>query len=225
MRRMKIVSIHAPARGATSAAGAADHKDGVSIHAPARGATRCSRSRLRPPCFNSRAREGRDRRHLDDIAAVQFQFTRPRGARLAPVLQLRGTEGVSIHAPARGATADILPLYCAQGQEGNPRIGLSKGARQTRKSAMSIFNDQSAENNVPTPRTFQSSHVRPRFAEERMDTKSQCVQGRSVTRICVAPSGTSETGASPVTRAAAIGDGGGSAGRPLQAALNVPHPA
>ena len=198
----------------------------VSIHAPARGAT-ASTQRWRPPPW--------------------VQFTRPRGARLADRcfvgvrhgFNSRAREGrdscrpllrwcssrVSIHAPARGATADILPLYCAQGQEGNPRIGLSKGARQTRKSAMSIFNDQSAENNVPTPRTFQSSHVRPRFAEERMDTKSQCVQGRSVTRICVAPSGTSETGASPVTRAAAIGDGGGSAGRPLQAALNVPHPA
>ena len=56
----------------------------VSIHAPARGATGgWSRPWRRRPCFNSRAREGRDRGNSAD------------GLRDFPV---------SIHAPARGAT-------------------------------------------------------------------------------------------------------------------------
>ena len=73
------VSIHAPARGATS--GVATHSLRVSIHAPARGATRTFRL---------------PRRQL-------FQSTRPRGARPGLGHMLHVT--VSIHAPARGATA------------------------------------------------------------------------------------------------------------------------
>ena len=54
------VSIHAPARGATSAAAKKQSLDAVSIHAPARGAT---------------TRSGRNE------AITMFQSTRPRGAR------------------------------------------------------------------------------------------------------------------------------------------------
>ncbi len=72
------VSIHAPARGATKRQ---HHNQQVSIHAPARGA-------------------------LQSI--IQFQSTRPHGARRAPFRHTRHNEsGVSIHAPARGATATI----------------------------------------------------------------------------------------------------------------------
>ena len=97
------VSIHAPTRGATSAAAAffaaelfqstrprgarrrlSNHLIArtVSIHAPTRGAT--------PFCTAS-------------VAAKLFQSTRPRGARL---LNDAGdfVESVSIHAPTRGAT-------------------------------------------------------------------------------------------------------------------------
>ena len=35
---------------------------------------------------------------------IVFQFTRPRGARLVPAHNYYGTSGVSIHAPAWGAT-------------------------------------------------------------------------------------------------------------------------
>ena len=56
-----VVSIHAPARGATSDGSQGQRRDAVSIHAPARGATRIftrlSRDRT---CFNPRARAGRD---------------------------------------------------------------------------------------------------------------------------------------------------------------------
>ena len=57
------VSIHAPARGATSFVCVDTARLGVSIHAPARGATIALVAKLcRKPCFNPRAREGRDRK-------------------------------------------------------------------------------------------------------------------------------------------------------------------
>ncbi len=103
----------------------------VSIHAPARGATPARNARghnLRG--FNSRAREGRDRAtafRRVEVAEFQFtrprgarrgakragpqparfQFTRPRGARLVGV-RTPCNGGVSIHAPARGATFRCL---------------------------------------------------------------------------------------------------------------------
>ena len=99
----------------------------VSIHAPARGATsRHMSTSTRGCCFNSRAREGRDRRDKVRLHRVrQFQFTRPRGARrylfgagvAVATFQFTRPRGarptsfvisknflVSIHAPARGAT-------------------------------------------------------------------------------------------------------------------------
>ena len=126
------VSIHAPARGATHKRQRCPASHDVSIHAPARGATvftsSSSRSRL---CFNSRAREGRDRDKVRLHRVRQFQFTRPRGARLSTCpspakdcggFNSRAREGrdvaagappvvvswVSIHAPARGATLILM---------------------------------------------------------------------------------------------------------------------
>ncbi len=59
--RTRKVSIHAPARGATRVHGCGVPCPVVSIHAPARGAThRCRPRPTRSPCFNPRAREGRD---------------------------------------------------------------------------------------------------------------------------------------------------------------------
>ena len=82
MRRQRMVSIHAPARGATGTGGATGMSWTVSIHAPARGATRTNRGKPKTVCFNPRARAGRDRR--DTVFGQKVQ--------------------VSIHAPARGAT-------------------------------------------------------------------------------------------------------------------------
>ena len=98
-----LVSIHAPARGATQAPINRHFLQDVSIHAPARGATHVvlrkarriwfqfTRPRGARHCglqsilgcngFNSRAREGRDTVWKPLIHALQFQFTRPRGAR------------------------------------------------------------------------------------------------------------------------------------------------
>ena len=100
------VSIHAPARGATYGQAQRSGLCCVSIHAPARGATRLDiEQRFACPGFNPRARAGRDplspapRWH-----GALFQSTRPRGAR--PMESARQSLGrvVSIHAPARGAT-------------------------------------------------------------------------------------------------------------------------
>ena len=58
------VSIHAPARGATSGAGRQEVGAAVSIHAPARGATTSAPRRGLPPsCFNPRTRTGCDTRN------------------------------------------------------------------------------------------------------------------------------------------------------------------
>ncbi len=81
----------------------------VSIRAPAWGATGYKvRSATCPKCFNPRARVGRD---IPDLCSCvkqhQFQSARPRGARRKrPGLRHR-TQGVSIRAPAWGATRMI----------------------------------------------------------------------------------------------------------------------
>ncbi len=100
-----LVSIHAPAWGATLSANVSKHSPHVSIHAPAWGATSASCWLVSDMvCFNPRARMGRDRgfKHLVYLG-VQ----------------------VSIHAPAWGATffgvATPLPLACF-----NPRARMGR---------------------------------------------------------------------------------------------------
>ncbi len=77
-----LVSIHAPAWGATQLRCRCAHAEGVSIHAPAWGATHLGNSHPRKVCFNPRPRVGGD--------------TRPSERPVRPT--------VSIHAPAWGAT-------------------------------------------------------------------------------------------------------------------------
>ena len=78
----------------------------VSIHAPARGATTSDKRRFpNPRSFNPRARTGRDmERGCSPQMEHLFQSTRPHGARLPAILRILRTGLVSIHAPARGAT-------------------------------------------------------------------------------------------------------------------------
>ncbi len=80
------VSIHAPARGATSEPAIKVGEPSVSIHAPARGATQ------------GIARATR---------AKGFQSTHPHGVRHGRVRCFRPRRKVSIHAPARGATSAL----------------------------------------------------------------------------------------------------------------------
>ena len=81
---INAVSIHAPARGATPKLFPQKCPQGVSIHAPARGATQAI--------------------SFPQQAPNEFQSTRPRGARPAPLPPVLRSPDVSIHAPARGAT-------------------------------------------------------------------------------------------------------------------------
>ena len=124
--RTLLVSIHAPARGATRLAcvrcsaisfqftrprGARRQQVFpplrvvlVSIHAPARGATQQTECCQCCWCFNSRAREGRDADKTARKNAIKGFNSRAREGRdFGVVCRLPG-EQVSIHAPARGAT-------------------------------------------------------------------------------------------------------------------------
>ncbi len=78
-----VVSIHAPARGATGQGDRATTRPPVSIHAPARGAT------LLP---------------IIDWFKCKFQSTPPREGRRRRQRPPLPLDNVSIHAPARGAT-------------------------------------------------------------------------------------------------------------------------
>ena len=80
----EVVSIHAPARGATYLIMTPRFLISVSIHAPARGATPSMASEF--------------------MTKRMFQSTHPHGVRHAPRQQEPGNLEVSIHAPARGAT-------------------------------------------------------------------------------------------------------------------------
>ncbi len=80
-------------------------------------------------CFNPRARGGRDLKppkYFDRL--LEFQSTRPRGARLAVAEGQGGQYGVSIHAPAGGATPScqflLMLIHCF-----NPR---ARGGRDSK---------------------------------------------------------------------------------------------
>ena len=109
-----IISIHAPARGATIAF--ADYRGlkSISIHAPARGATQAWR--CAPwiyPHFNPRSREGGDTRGQDyNTCQIIFQSTLPRVERLFVNAVVDRALKISIHAPARGATDLQYTHWC-----------------------------------------------------------------------------------------------------------------
>ena len=85
--RVPVISIHAPARGATPAARRQAGRMSISIHAPARGATQ----------------------HLVGQGSEQvISIHAPaRGATFTPPAFLSASSTISIHAPARGATQTV----------------------------------------------------------------------------------------------------------------------
>ena len=129
-----VVSIHAPAWGATKPGALAASSRGFQSTRPRgarrtricpswaarwfqstrpRGARRLPQSRPQfLPCFNPRARVGRDScRPMRRTAALRFQSTRPRGARRESIQGRPAQPVVSIHAPAWGATCQPgIPL-------------------------------------------------------------------------------------------------------------------
>ena len=77
----------------------------VSIHAPAKGATCGSRVRVSWMCFNPRPREGGDPHDCNvSPVSVKFQSTPPRRGRRCRCAGKTTCVHVSIHAPAKGAT-------------------------------------------------------------------------------------------------------------------------
>ena len=105
------ISIHAPAKGATTASVELSDNSIISIHAPAKGATewRSDQQRLGRN-FNPRSREGSDVDQIHACCHVSISIHAPaKGATVTsplPLLQL----GISIHAPAKGATAGSVHL-------------------------------------------------------------------------------------------------------------------
>ena len=121
-----MVSIHAPARGATAAGPPAARPAAFQSTRPRGARPSATRADCRPAGFNPRARAGRDigqriRSTLmlfqstrprgarpaaasADPSRLVFQSTRPRGARPGLLHPARECTSVSIHAPARGAT-------------------------------------------------------------------------------------------------------------------------
>ena len=163
------VSIHAPARGATRAwRRSGRYSAGFNPRAREGRDIRCCDVVLIQNCFNPRAREGRDRSccksplcrvgfnpraregrdpftTCSTLSVVMFQSTRPRGARPARVWQPLISIGVSIHAPARGATRQKL---LDKGREAsfNPRAREGRDVvRWSDRSASARFNPRARE--------------------------------------------------------------------------------
>ena len=122
---LRLVSIHAPAREATRDSGRGLNIHEVSIHAPAREATGpesavsyCLFS------FNPRPRTGGDTPPPSSNSTVSSFNPRPRTGGDARLTRAQQPETVSIHAPAREATARRHKLRFSQvGFNPRPRTG------------------------------------------------------------------------------------------------------
>ena len=156
------ISIHAPPRGATGTASvavpfflfqftplregrlrlllASACVDCISIHAPPRGATRVSCTcALLAGYFNSRPSARGDRKVCYTMLIDEFQFTPLREGR--QFQQFRATfQGISIHAPPRGATARDLIISSSSSISihAPPRGATCAGGTLARQSAISI---------------------------------------------------------------------------------------
>ena len=102
-----LISIHAPARGATFAA---DISFAFGYHFNPRSREGSDTVYTGPqrvhPDFNPRSREGSDQCCCDVKQQIlEFQSTLPRGERLIFLGWLSRSVTISIHAPARGATS------------------------------------------------------------------------------------------------------------------------
>ena len=142
------ISIHAPAKGATSMDDRLIRIETISIHAPAKGATPTQSSISAGHLhFNPRSREGSDSHAEFDICrAPAFQSTLPRRERLIFFAGCDILSLISIHAPAKGAT-----LYVPREQHRREGISIhapAKGATQYAATSPLIspdFNPRSRE--------------------------------------------------------------------------------
>ena len=99
------ISIHAPARGATGGDPISPLDGQISIHAPARGATIINGERILSGAFQSTLPQGeRPVLAFGMPTSESFQSTLPQGERQRQRTTPLNAKGISIHAPARGAT-------------------------------------------------------------------------------------------------------------------------
>ena len=134
----KPISIHAPARGATSSRPLYTICPAISIHAPARGATPCLLLNTPVHQFQSTLPQGERPNSMTATGwTIAFQSTLPQGERPGYTKNnsrpdyfnprsRKGSDGgacryyvmstnISIHAPARGATIAVKQLFPSQG--------------------------------------------------------------------------------------------------------------
>ena len=124
------ISIHAPARGATAALKEWVDNYFISIHAPARGATISNKDLICKDCkFQSTPPRGGRRLRIRHVLAVYHFNPRPReGGDHITWEQALKLYNISIHAPARGATLDLIALKSVQKFQSTP----PRGGRQQR---------------------------------------------------------------------------------------------
>ena len=105
-----IISIHAPAKGATTAFDGARGKALISIHAPAKGATQAKAEKVEKAKISIHApAKGATLKGAGfESDYYIFQSTHPRRVRQSIYLGTFDTLEISIHAPAKGATINLL---------------------------------------------------------------------------------------------------------------------
>ena len=106
-----MISIHAPARGATKLCEDSRIFHIISIHAPARGATRWTFPLSWGEAFQSTLPQG-ERLHnaIHNISAGNFNPRSRKGSDCGRAYQSPGKAEISIHAPARGATRSMCEV-------------------------------------------------------------------------------------------------------------------
>ena len=101
----RIISIHAPAQGATLDVIKLPIMKKISIHAPAQGATSGERvSSIMPRYFNPRSRTGSDMALPGWEQAGKISIHAPAQGATGRAAAARAQLAISIHAPAQGAT-------------------------------------------------------------------------------------------------------------------------
>ena len=107
--RQTVISIHAPQWGATLLCPYRFRGDAISIHAPQWGATQWSFDRRLDVLFQSTHPSGvRPAPHRRTVTRGKFQSTHPSGVRRVGRILAMDDDGISIHAPQWGATAQRL---------------------------------------------------------------------------------------------------------------------
>ena len=121
--RSSAISIHAPAKGATSTGSTAWTSD-LRFQSTLPRRERPTRRRLRVGrlCdFNPRSREGSDHCHVtEDISPIHFNPRSREGSDARSVRERQQIRSISIHAPAKGATFSAVVIVPSVGNF-NPR--------------------------------------------------------------------------------------------------------